>query len=52
MKDLDFMCTVIEDYIYHRKNKRVVIKRSPRQIILIYQAYNHAIQWFQQHKVN
>ena len=46
MKDLNYMCRVVEDYIYHRKNKRVKITPKPNEINKLIKAYNYALTWF------
>ena len=51
MKDINYMCTVIQDYIYHRKDKRVVIQQNPFDLAKIIMAYNVAINWFRNNSI-
>ena len=50
--NIEYMCKVIEDYIYHRKDKRVKINPQPNELPLVISAYNTAIQWFRINKIN
>lgn len=51
MNDVNYMCRVVEDYIYHRKNIRVKVTPKPNELVKLVQAYNTAITWFEMNRV-
>jgi len=44
--EIPYMCRVVEDYIYHRTDKRVKVTPLPHEVGRLVIAYNMAIQWF------
>ena len=51
MNDVNYMCRVVEDYIFHRKNKRVKITPKPNELNKLLVAYNYSISWFNWNKI-
>ena len=50
--DINYMTTVVQDYIYHRKDKVVKISiRDQRDVMLLLKAYNYAMNWFNVNKI-
>ena len=51
MDNVQHMCRVVEDYIYHRKDKRVKISIQQADIGKLVIAYQHAMSWFNLNRV-
>jgi len=49
--NIPYMCAVVEDYIYHRKNKRVKVSPRPNDITKLLMAYNMAVNWFKHNNI-